>query len=163
MLTGNLTATHEFEVGSLFFKGFLVMPRINKNATADVPSKPNAAGRRGGDSSFTSDLQSIRCNLTSEDKKYVKANLPTSAEAIQFLCAVVTEGLKFTIGYDKNGEHCHVTLTDLRPDSATCKHTLQGRAKDVETALGVIMYKHVHLLRGDWSSAGAVVGDDDIQ
>lgn len=139
------------------------MPRIKKDAAEAIPGKPANQGKRGGNSSFTSDLQSIRCELSSDDKKYIKANPLTDGDAFAFICDIAKQGLKFTLGFDKNGEHCIATITDLREDSPTVKHTLQGRGKSPESATSVVCYKHLHLLRGDWTQAGAMAGDDDLQ
>jgi len=61
-------------------------------------------------------------------------------------------GLKFTLSYD-GANQCYIASLSGRPDVDGVQrftNILTGRADTFERAIGVLVYKHVEVLRFDW-------------
>lgn len=64
-------------------------------------------------------------------------------------------GLKFTASYD-GANQCYIASLSGRPDVAgerAFTNILTGRAGTFDEAVGVLLYKHLVVLRGDWWGA----------
>jgi hypothetical protein len=66
---------------------------------------------------------------------------------------LVIGGLKLTVNADVGQQTVTASLTGLPKGETRKTYTLTARARDIETALALLLFKHRELLGGDWQTA----------
>lgn len=137
------------------------MARVKKNdaiPAADVAHKPTGGRAKGG--AFTSDLKSIRVNLTGEDKKRIPSTSYVQEDILPVIQDYLEDGKKFSCSLDADNATFICTLTHFDESAITHKHCLQGRGKTLVLAWASMRYKDDVLLGGDWTAS--VANDDEF-
>jgi len=98
----------------------------------------------------------INCHLSDEQKAAVKANIPpvkTLLEAIEEWCA---DHYKLTISFDDSTDCYSVFLIGKEDQATNAGLMLSAYAPVLNGALAMLLFKHQHVLQGDWGvhSAG---------
>lgn len=77
---------------------------------------------------------------------------PKPAEIIEAMCALSQAGYDLKISYNAAKEQGNATLVDQRAKLPTTGYALSARGTNCADALKILVYKHYHLLGGDWST-----------
>lgn len=104
----------------------------------------------------TTPLTFLTLRLTEEQFGEVDATKVTAAQLMTSLAAVVESGIGFSLNYNSERETANATFMDKRSDSKMQNTALSAFGEDVADALKILLYKHLNVLQGDWTSlAGA--------
>lgn len=101
------------------------------------------------------DLIFLDVRLTQEQFDELDAAKVSSNQLLAALTSAVATGLRFSFSYNAEKGTANAMLTDNRPDSPHRGKALSAFSDDCLDALRVVMYKHLHVLGGDWGNADA--------
>jgi len=92
----------------------------------------------------------VQCNLTDEQKAFVKANLPSVVELLGQAEDLLGDGYKLTLSFDGTTD-CYSAFLIAKPDQRiNGGHMLSAYAPVFTGALAMLFYKHFTVLQEDW-------------
>jgi len=71
---------------------------------------------------------------------------------VQLLVDALGEGLAYTLKWDAENQCFISSFTGAGVDKSNERYCLTSRSDNINEALGLLIYKHVELLRGDWGA-----------
>lgn len=125
-----------------------------------MPADSNGAGQKSHqkhgqratkNSGVLPDFKFLDCPLTDEQKSELRTAYDTGAILPTDAIGLVEEGLKLSLTYDHKHSAFIACFTDKREASPTTNHCLSARGATPDAALCSLYFKHVSVLRGDWS------------
>src|SRR6266480_482064 len=122
-----------------------------------MPSKRGSSqstGRSGNNGASYPLPPFVSCELSDEQKKFVKAHVPPMEQLLDAVDKWVRDGFKLSIRYDERSSAVLVTLTGPTSDSDCAGLALSSRGPSLHAALAVLSYKHFEVLAEDWRTAG---------
>lgn len=102
----------------------------------------------------------INLQLSLSEQSGLRALEFSEELGLQQIFDLVQEDIKFSLSENKDN-HCFVaSLTDRVQASDGNFYILTGRGSTPANAVASVLYKHIYVLQGDWSSAYATDGNE---
>jgi len=76
----------------------------------------------------------------------------TPAQVMSTLTATLMEGYRFSCSYNPEKKQANAMIVNVQADSPAFNHALSAFSGDCADAVKLVLYKHVHLLGGDWTA-----------
>lgn len=100
-------------------------------------------------SGSSSAVEFLNVRLTDEDKQALGAGANNVEEILDTAFRLVDEGYKLSVSLDAKN---HSYLGSITLKQGGVSKVLTGRGSTAINALASLLYRHVVLLRGDWSN-----------
>lgn len=94
----------------------------------------------------------VRCELSDEQKGFIKSNLPSIVELVGQLEDLLADHYKLTISFDESTDCYAAYLIGKEGQAVNGGLMLSAFAPVFTGALAVLMYKHFTVLKEDWPS-----------
>jgi len=117
----------------------------------DMPraKKQSNNSSQGGDNAMP---VFVNCQMTDEQKAFVKANLPSVVEVLTQVEELLADNYKITLSFDANTD-CFSAFLIGKPEQAyNSGLMLSAYAPVFIGAIAMLMYKHFTVLGEDWPS-----------
>lgn len=124
-----------------------------------MPTRPNTAKSKA--SPTFPPTEWVSCELTEDEKKYLKSQEVSDSELLENVAAVLAAGFKVSISFDERSDCVGAYLTAPRGRNEAVTHCLSARAPFLQAALHVLLYKHFTKLKEDWGAAAKETGKRD--
>ena len=121
-----------------------------EKTTSKKPTNTDKSGSNGGRTA----PQFVQYTLTDDQLAAARAACEDMTDFCHIVLGFIETGYKFSISTDKYGGGVQAFLTPTEPGTANWGWTLTARAPDVESAAGVLAYKHYTLFDGIWPKEG---------
>lgn len=117
------------------------MPRARKQS--------NSASK-SGDSTMP---DFVRCELSDDQKAFVKANIPTLKEIFEAIEDLAADNYKLTLSFDEATDCFAVYLIGKEAQVTNAGLMLSAYAPVLNGAFALLLYKHVTVLGRDWTGS----------
>lgn len=102
----------------------------------------------------------INIRMSSEQKEAFENWGLTDEEVWHSLMGVIERDHKFTLTYNSKNGTVNAAFTGGIGSGNNRGWTMSAFAKDWNTAVRALMFKHIEIAAGDWKSVGSVDGDE---
>lgn len=92
----------------------------------------------------------VQCELTDDEKGFVREHLLTGAKVLEMLSNFVENGYRTSLTYDLRNDAVSVIVTGVGETCPNKGLALSGRGPTVQGALTVLAYKHSEKLKEQW-------------
>jgi hypothetical protein len=93
----------------------------------------------------------VNLELSKEQRTQLKEMFVDALDLDMALAEIFDDGTKITLKFDDRND-CYVAFGFAPADSDNAGYVLTGRGGSATRALRELVYKHLHILNGDWAS-----------
>lgn len=104
----------------------------------------------------------VNVYLSPEDKKAIKANLPSSDSIVKFIELMGMKGYKFSVSHSLRGDFYTATLYGQYEEGSNAGYAMSLKHSDLSTAIAALMHcQEMAGMDGDWSDRFTTSGGND--
>lgn len=92
----------------------------------------------------------VRCELSDDQKAFVKANIPALTVIFEQLEELVADNYKLTISYDDTADCYSAFLIGKENQVSNAGYMLSAYAPVLNGCLALLLYKHFTVLKQEW-------------